>query len=99
MSFLRYVEIYPDVLIWAFSAGALCAPAAHRNEFPAEYSWQVALQQSLLPLPQLPEFCANHTKRHKLFTANGFMASFRCIIQGVQSQTVASFHNPPTAAK
>jgi hypothetical protein len=54
MSFLRHREIYrSDEAIVEWGRQPLLPPPAHRlDEFPVGYSWQVALQQSLLPLHQ-----------------------------------------------
>ena len=54
MSFLRHREIYRSdegFVEWE-RQGLLPLPAHRLDEFPVGYSWQVALQQSLLPLHQ-----------------------------------------------
>jgi hypothetical protein len=71
MSFLRHKEIYPcdegrDL--------ATAPPLIAVDEPPAGYSWQVALQQSPLPLHQPELYCQSSTAPDNASAANGEMS-------------------------
>ena len=68
-SFLRHGEIYPC------DEGAISRPRPliAVDESPAGYSWQVALQQSPLPLHQPELYCPSSTSPDNASAANGEM--------------------------
>jgi hypothetical protein len=71
MSFLRHGEIYPC------DEGAIlrpCPPLIAVDESPAGYSWQVALQQSPLPLYQPELYCQSSTAPDNASAGNGAMS-------------------------
>jgi hypothetical protein len=68
MSFLRHKEIYQSDEPKKQRARLCCLARAHRlDEFPVGYSWQVALQQSPLPLRQPPRIVGETANLGKNF--------------------------------
>jgi hypothetical protein len=77
MSFLRHLEIYQSDEHW-LELGRQFGPTPHAHrldEFPAAYSWRVALQQSPLPLRQLGAIVRKRSSQGKNYFRLGATVS------------------------
>jgi hypothetical protein len=83
MSFLRHGEIYRSDGNWGKTGSGSSRrpqPVIGLDEFPAGYSWRVALQQSPRPLSQPQPYSQSSTSLYNAFAANGKM-SLNCLSQ------------------
>ena len=69
--------------------GRIAPPRTHRNEFPAGYSWRVALQQSPLPLRRPEPFCQTHASLASSSQRMEIVPLRTCLTDGVQCSGVS----------